>query len=107
MSAATESPGYVVVFVSQRCAGDDGYGEMAERMVALVETYGGYLGAESVRSEDGLGITVSYWQSLDAIAKWKADAEHWAAQRLGMEKWYEHFRLTVAKVEKDVTWKRV
>lgn len=106
MTEPQEAPGYVVVFVSQRSDGDNGYGEMAARMVALVESYGGYLGAESVRAADGLGITVSYWQSLDDIAKWKADAEHQAAQRYGFEKWYERFRLTVAKVEKDATWRR-
>lgn len=106
MTKAPEAPGYVVVFVSQRSDGDNGYGEMAARMVELVESYGGYLGAKSVRDAQGLGITVSYWRNLDDIARWKADAEHQAAQHLGFEKWYEHFRLTVAKVERDEAWMR-
>lgn len=99
-----ESPNYVVVFISQRAEGDKGYGEMAERMVAGVEKFNGYLGSESVRDAQGLGITVSYWQCLDDIARWKADAEHQQAQRLGKTDWYQHFRLTVARVEKDARW---
>ncbi|CAA6604819.1 conserved hypothetical protein [Rhodospirillaceae bacterium LM-1] len=101
-----DGPNYVVVFISQRAEGDNGYGTMAERMVESVEKFDGYLGAESVRDASGFGITVSYWQGLDDISRWKADAEHQAAQRLGREKWYEHFRLTVAKVEKDMYWKK-
>lgn len=99
-----EPPNYVVVFISQRAEGDKGYGAMAERMVASVEKFNGYLGSESVRDATGLGITVSYWQSLDDIARWKADAEHQQAQRLGKSDWYQHFRLTVARVEKDIRW---
>ena len=101
-----ERPNYVVVFISQRAEGDKGYGAMAERMVESVAKFNGYLGSESARDETGLGITVSYWQGLDDISRWKADAEHQTAQRLGREQWYEHFRLTVAKVEKDMYWKK-
>jgi heme-degrading monooxygenase HmoA len=41
---------------------------------------------EAARSE--LGITVSYWQSLAAIAAWRQASEHQVAQKLGGEKWY-------------------
>jgi heme-degrading monooxygenase HmoA len=59
----------------------------------------GFLGAESVR--DGLGITVSYWESLDAIDNWKRNAEHREAQKLGREQWYATFKIRVARVERD------
>jgi len=49
-------------------------------MILLAEKQAGYLGHESVR--DGLGITVSYWKSLDAIKNWKAVSEHVLAQEL-------------------------
>lgn len=101
-----EGPNFVVVFVSDRTDGDQGYAEMAGHMADSVAKFDGYLGAESVRDASGHGITVSYWRSLDDIARWKADAEHLVAQRLGKEAWYTNFRLTVARVEKDVIWKR-
>ncbi len=93
-------PYYAVIFSSIRTENDpEGYAEMAERMVALAAEQPGYLGAESVR--DGLGITISYWESLEAIRNWKAHAEHLEAQRLGREKWYASFKTRVCKVERD------
>jgi heme-degrading monooxygenase HmoA len=47
---------------------------MAERMAELAAQQPGYLGMESAR--EGLGITVSYWESLEAIRNWKQNAEH-------------------------------
>jgi heme-degrading monooxygenase HmoA len=82
-------------------AGSDGYEQMAERMLELARQQPGFLGVESVRDAAGLGITVSYWQSLEAIAAWKADAEHLAAQRLGREQWYQWFKLRVCRVERE------
>ena len=96
-----EPPYYAVVFSSLRTAGDDGYAAMGERMVAMARSQPGYLGLESVRGADGVGITVSYWSSLDAIAAWKRDAAHAEAQRHGRERWYSAFRLRVARVERQ------
>lgn len=94
-----EPPYYAVIFSSHRHEGDDGYAEMAERMVALASAQPGFLGMESVREE--LGITVSYWSSLDAISDWKKNAEHLEAQRLGHQRWYSGFRVRVARVERE------
>ena len=49
---------------------------------------------------DGLGITVAYWKTEADIAAWKANADHLAAQRAGAERWYEHYEVRVAKVER-------
>ncbi len=92
-------PYYAVIFTSLRTEGDQGYGAMAERMVALAAQQPGFLGAEAVR--DGLGITVSYWADLESIAAWKQQAEHLQAQRLGRERWYADFRVRIARVERD------
>lgn len=102
MFAQTPSPPYyAVIFTSQRSDGDDGYAAMADRMVELAQHQPGFLGAESVRAPQGMGITVSYWTDEAAIAAWKAVAEHQVAQKLGREKWYSGFRLRVTKVERD------
>jgi heme-degrading monooxygenase HmoA len=95
-----EPPYYAVIFTSTRTAVDEGYGAMADRMVALASGQPGFLGVESARGPDGLGITVSYWTSEAAIAAWKAHAEHRIAQSSGNQKWYEHFETRVAKVER-------
>jgi heme-degrading monooxygenase HmoA len=95
-------PYYAVVFTSLRTGDDaDGYGATAERMVELAAAQPGFLGVESVRDGAGVGITVSYWQSLDAIRAWREHAEHRLAQAQGKAKWYARFRLRVCRVEDE------
>src|SRR4030042_6798811 len=83
-----EPPYYAVIFSSMRR--DNGYTQVAERMVELASQQPGFLGVESVRGTDGFGITVSYWASAEAMAAWKANVEHLAAQEIGKQKWYAH-----------------
>lgn len=93
-------PYYVVCFSSRRTPGDDGYGEMADEMERLSEAQPGFLGAESVRNAGGFGITNAYWETEDAIRAWKQQVDHLAAQRLGRSRWYDHYEVRVAKVER-------
>lgn len=93
-------PYYAVIFTSLRTEGDRGYAEMADRMVEIASTQQGFLGVESARGEPGLGITVSYWDSLEAISQWKRHTEHQLAQREGREVWYSHYEVRIAKVER-------
>ena len=94
-------PYYAVVFTSIRTPRDDAaYHHMAERMVELARQQPGFLGVESARDADGFGITVSYWQTLEHIAAWKAQTEHLQAQSQGHRQWYAQFELRIAKVER-------
>ena len=103
--AATPAPPYwAVIFTSRRAPAEpEAYAAMAERMGELALARPGCLGFESVRSQDGLGITVSYWASEQAVRAWKAVAEHVGAQRAGRERWYEDYVVRVARVERDYT----
>ncbi len=95
---------YLVVFMSQRSPSDpQGYDAMAAAMVALAERQPGFLRIESWRDEAGFGCTLSWWQSEAAIAAWKANAQHQAAQRLGRERWYADFELQICKVARQYT----
>jgi heme-degrading monooxygenase HmoA len=98
--ATPEPPYYAVIFTSRRTDGDHGYDVMAARMVALASTQPGFLGVESARGTDGLGITVSYWRDEVSIAAWKRDTEHRQAQRAGQQTWYADYQVRVAKVER-------
>jgi heme-degrading monooxygenase HmoA len=99
IASTPQPPYYAVIFTSLRTESEDGYRDMAERMKELAAQQPGFLGLESVR--DGIGITVSYWDSLEAIAAWKKNTEHQAAQRRGRHEWYAGFRLRICKVERD------
>jgi len=95
-----EPPYYAVIFSSERTEGDNGYGKMAEKMEQLASEQEGFLGIESAR-DTGLGITVSYWESLAAIKEWKEHSAHLAAQERGKNEWYKTFAVRVCKVERD------
>jgi heme-degrading monooxygenase HmoA len=105
-AALPKPPYYAVIFTARRAEGDHGYGETADRMEALARTMPGYLGFESARNEDGFGIAISYWESEDAIANWKQNAEHLEAQSTGRAKWYEDYKLCIAKVERAYEMKK-
>jgi len=96
-----------VIFTSRRTADDDeGYDAMSARMEALAAEQPGFLGIESARGDDGFGITVSYWADAAAARAWKRHAEHVVAQQLGRSRWYDHYRLRVATVERDEAFAR-
>lgn len=92
-------PYYAVIFTSQRTDEDVGYTAMAGEMMKLASTQPGFLGAESAR--DGLGITVSYWASLDSVKNWRQNERHVLAQRKGKAEWYLEYRVRICKVERD------
>jgi heme-degrading monooxygenase HmoA len=100
-ASTPEPPYYAVIFTSKRTVSDDrGYAVASQRMVDLGSRYPGFLGLETARSVDGLGITVSYWRDEAALRAWKRDTEHQKAQRGGRDAWYERYEVRVAKVER-------
>ena len=94
-----EPPYYAVIFTSLRSDADKGYADTAARMLELAAQQPGFLGVESAR--EGVGITVSYWQSLEAVRAWKANTEHQQAQIRGKQEWYSAYRTRIARVERD------
>lgn len=50
-------------------------------MEELAKQQPGFLDVESVRDHSGLGITISYWESLEAIENWKQNVLHKEAKK--------------------------
>ncbi|SFN48779.1 Heme-degrading monooxygenase HmoA [Bizionia echini] len=99
-----QKPYYAVIFTSTQTDCIGGYPEMAEKMETLAKQQPGFIGIESAR--DGLGITVSYWESLDAIKNWKQESEHIIAQQKGREHWYNWYHVRICKVEREYEFLR-
>ena len=60
MPAVTpDPPYYAVIFTSRRTDVAEGYDDMSAKMVEMASQQPGFLGVESARGADGLGITVS------------------------------------------------
>ncbi len=93
------TPYYAVIFTSLRTDAENGYADTTKRMVELAEQQPGFLGVESARNE--VGITVSYWESLEAIRNWKNNAEHLMAQQSGRDIFYKNYKTRIARVERD------
>ena len=93
-----QPPYFAVIFTSLRTEGDNHYGETAQKMLQLAAEQPGFLGFESARQE--IGISISYWDSLKAIAAWKENLAHRQAQSQAKE-WYRTFRVRVCRVEKE------
>lgn len=94
-----------VIFVAQRTGDDDaGYFAAAQSMDALAAQQPGYVGINSVRRDDGLGITVSYWADDAAAKAWRDHPEHVDIRDQGRGRWYAHYSLHVARIERSYDW---
>ncbi|GAA0373823.1 antibiotic biosynthesis monooxygenase [Paenibacillus motobuensis] len=99
-----QPPYYAVIFTSERTEGDHGYAEMAEEMARLASVQPGFLGVESAR--EGLGMTVSYWETLEAIQNWKQNERHLIAQSKGKSEWYLKYKTRICMVERDYEYRQ-
>lgn len=104
LAQTPQPPYYAVIFSSLRTEGDNGYAEMADKMMHLARQQEGFLGVESAR--ENVGITVSYWRDLESIKQWRDHAEHRIAREKGRTLWYQNFKLRIAKVEQEYGFER-
>ncbi|MGE7111918.1 antibiotic biosynthesis monooxygenase family protein [Lysinibacillus sp. NPDC047702] len=96
---------YAVIFTSQRAEKDgEGYAKMAEAMDNLAQKQPGFIRVESVRDAEGKGITVSYWETLEAIQAWKENTKHLVAQQFGKENWYTQYHVEICQVMKEYSF---
>lgn len=89
----------IVLFRSRLSeAAADGYAEMAEEMETRARSMEGFVDMKFFKADDGERLTVVWWQDEETMAKWREDARHLVAQRLGREKWYSDYHIEVAHV---------
>jgi heme-degrading monooxygenase HmoA len=94
-----------VIFTAQRTDFNDaGYDEAAAKMEALAAVQPGYIGIDSVRGADGLGITVSYWSDENAAKYWRDHPEHTVIRDAGRHRWYSQYSLHVAAITRSYDW---
>ncbi len=92
-------PYYAVIFTSTNTDATEGYTEMAEKMEELAAKQKGFLGVDSARND--VGITNSYWKSLEDISNWKRQTDHLIAQQKGKSDWYRWYNVRICKVERE------
>jgi heme-degrading monooxygenase HmoA len=97
-----KAPFYAVIFSNHIIdSGDVFYHNLSKDLRALAKTQPGYRGIESYRNPDGTGVTISYWEDLDAIAAWRKNAEHLVAQQYGKDAAYSQYSVHVCEVQRS------
>lgn len=88
---------YAVIFRATIREFDADYEGMGPRLRELAFEEYGCVDFQAVIEGDQ-EIAISWWRSEDDIKRWKATAEHLAAQQLGKGRWYKHYDVQVVKV---------
>jgi len=94
-----KAPYYAVIFTSIMSENNEGYADMAKEMIDLAAKQPGFLGMESVKDE--MGISVSYWDSLENIRAWSKNSDHSKAKEMGKNGFYSEFKTRICKVEME------
>jgi heme-degrading monooxygenase HmoA len=71
---------------------------LRHQMMNAVKSQPGFIAVYSAKNDDGLGMTNSYWSSLDAIAAWKENSAHQVIQQKGQSTWYAWYQLQVCEI---------
>ena len=95
----------VVVFRSRLKPGIEKEVEETDaRMEAIARTMPGFVSYSQYASPDGEGVAVVEFESHETAAAWRAHPEHREAQRLGRERWFAEYRITVCDVVRDYSF---
>jgi len=77
-----------------------------ERMYELVSALPGFLGIDGFTGEDGSELAVARFDSDEAIAEWKQNPEHLAAQERARREFFASYDITIADVGRQWEWSR-
>lgn len=93
------APCWAVTFTSSLSDDAGDYGTAADRMFALVERQPGFLRVERRRDQQGNGVTICYWSSLEAIEAWRDHPEHQAVKAEGRKRWYADWEVRIEQID--------
>jgi len=99
---------YAVIFKSKRKdANSELYYEHNDKLQEKIKTIPGYIKHFGVRHpETREGITVVYFETLDAIKQWRDDFEHMAAKDLAKTHFYENYSVEILELQREYSWEK-
>ncbi len=101
ISKTFKKPYYIVTFISTLNDVDDSFDKANIAMIELAPKQAGFLGMDRGRTTDGLGFSISYWESLEAIESWRENMIHKNIQKNARKQWLSKYTLRTSKVEYD------
>lgn len=79
------------------------YLELAATMREAIESIDGFISVERFQSlvDDEKLLSLSFFDSPEALDNWRRLAEHRAAQKIGRSQYFRDYRLRVASIDRD------
>jgi heme-degrading monooxygenase HmoA len=107
VSRLVPEPGQVVTVFRSRLRPDaDAYADHAARMSELARTMPGYVEHKVFTAPDGERVTLVTFADRASHDGWGRHPEHRAAQRAGINDYYEEYSIAVAEVDRASSWSR-
>jgi heme-degrading monooxygenase HmoA len=79
------------------------YLDIAGRLRPELEKIDGFISIERFKSlsQKGKILSLSFWRDEEAIARWRQQEQHHAAQRTGRDRIFRDYRIRVSAVMRD------
>jgi heme-degrading monooxygenase HmoA len=105
-SEKSDSKIYAVIFKSKRQdANSELYYQHNDLLDEKIKSLPGYIKHSGLRHpESREGVTIAYFNSLDAIDNWRKDGEHMDAKKLAKSEFYENYFVEVTEVLDAYGW---
>jgi heme-degrading monooxygenase HmoA len=98
---------YVTIFRSRlRAEGNADYEEVAEATEARARLAPGFVEFKTFAAPDGERVSIVVFDSAEHHAAWREDGFHRESQRLGRERFYDEFTITVCRPLYSLRWRR-
>ncbi len=73
-------------------------GALSGEMVALASKMPGFIAVKDFSAQDGEGVVIAEFESLESVDAWKAHPEHVAAQGRGREEFFADYQIQVCSL---------
>ncbi|MFM8366838.1 MAG: antibiotic biosynthesis monooxygenase family protein [Candidatus Nanopelagicaceae bacterium] len=105
-SERSDSKIYAVIFKSKRQdANSELYYQHNDLLDEKIKSLPGYIKHSGLRHpETREGVTIAYFNSLDAIDNWRKDGEHMDAKKLAKSEFYENYSVEITEVLDAYGW---
>ena len=97
---------YAVIFQSKRQdTNQDLYYQHNNALEEKIKSLSGYIKHSGIRHpESRQGVTIAYFDSLEAIDNWRKDSEHMNAKKLAKSDFYENYSVEITEVIDSYGW---
>lgn len=101
-------PAMIVTIFRSRLDPDhaEEYATVIARIAALAKQAPGFLAIKSFTATDGERVSIVEFADQDSHDAWMRDPQHREAQKLGREKFYLEYRITVGAVVREREFRR-